>query len=196
MHSIKFKNNISKDNALSMVDLRSREPTISEDGEELTFEDVPDGKRLEQIFDMSDPSENFIHQIDYFTENDSRPKLLIIHGFGSCGVLQYNVIGRLLDKYRVTTIDMLGLGASGRPPFDLKNSLDCIDYYMYSIEAWMKTVGYKTEEYFLMGHSLGGYLSTLYSLKYPKKIKKLILFSPVGVPIRPDNKGYDAIVNS
>ena len=128
-----------------MVDLRSREPIVSEDGQELIFEDVPDGKKIEQIFDFSDPAENFIHQIDFFTENDNRPKLLIIHGFGSCGVLQYNVIGRLLPHFRVTTIDMLGLGASGRPPFDLRNSQDCIDYYMYSIESWMKTVDYKSE---------------------------------------------------
>jgi cardiolipin-specific phospholipase len=77
---------------------------------------------------------------------------------------------------------MLGLGCSGRPPFDLKNSQDCIDYYLYSIEAWMKTVNYKSEEYILMGHSLGGYLSIMFSLRYPANIKKLILFSPVGVP--------------
>jgi cardiolipin-specific phospholipase len=77
---------------------------------------------------------------------------------------------------------MLGLGCSGRPPFNLKNSLDCIDYYLYSIEAWMKTSNYNSEEFCLMGHSLGGYLSTMYALKYPRNVKKLILFSPVGVP--------------
>ena len=34
----------------------------------------------------------------------------------------------------------------------------------------------------LVGHSLGGYLSTCYALKYPEKVKQLILVSPVGFP--------------
>ena len=137
-----------------------------------------------------------MHQIEFFKENDSRPKLLIIHGFGSCGALQYAYIGHLIKRFRVTTIDLLGLGCSGRPPFDLKNSLDCIDYFLYSIEAWMKTTGYKSEEFYLMGHSLGGYLSAMYALKFPKKMIKLLLFSPVGIPPQPENKGLDALVEN
>ena len=34
-----------------------------------------------------------------------------------------------------------------------------------------------------MGHSLGAYLAISYALKYPENIEKLILFSPVGIPI-------------
>ena len=89
---------------------------------------------------------------------------------------------------------MLGLGSSGRPPFALENSQDCIDYYLYSIEAWMKTVNYKSEEFFLMGHSLGGYISIMYSLRYPVSIKKLILCSPVGVPKCPEEKKVENIL--
>ena len=37
----------------------------------------------------------------------------------------------------------------------------------------------------MCGHSLGGYVSTFYALRYPQNIKKLVLFSPVGIPPAP-----------
>jgi cardiolipin-specific phospholipase len=40
-------------------------------------------------------------------------------------------------------------------------------------------------EYYLAGHSLGGYLATVFALKYPQNIKKLLLLSPVGIPEKP-----------
>lgn len=41
------------------------------------------------------------------------------------------------------------------------------------------------EEFTLAGHSLGGYLSGQYALKYPDRLNGLILISPVGVPDAP-----------
>ena len=37
------------------------------------------------------------------------------------------------------------------------------------------------EKFTLMGHSLGGYLAVCYALKYPGRLDKLILASPVGI---------------
>lgn len=36
-----------------------------------------------------------------------------------------------------------------------------------------------------MGHSLGGYLATRYALKYPEHVQKLVLLSPMGLPVPP-----------
>jgi pimeloyl-ACP methyl ester carboxylesterase len=43
-------------------------------------------------------------------------------------------------------------------------------------------------EFVLAGHSLGGYLSANYTIKYPKHVKALILISPVGIPMLPSNE--------
>lgn len=96
----------------------------------------------------------------------------------------YWMIGYLRKYFRVTTLDLFGMGASGRPPFKLKTGKDSTQFMVDAIEAYIRTSGFReyNEEYYLAGHSLGGYLSTEFALKYPNQIKKLILLSPVGIP--------------
>jgi pimeloyl-ACP methyl ester carboxylesterase len=64
--------------------------------------------------------------MDYFIEGADewagKPKLLLVHGFGGCGVVFYRLIGHLRKSCRVTTIDLLGLAGSGRPSFSLKTA--------------------------------------------------------------------------
>jgi len=40
-------------------------------------------------------------------------------------------------------------------------------------------------EFYLVGHSYGGYLTGTYSSMYPQHIKKLILLSPLGLKFKP-----------
>jgi len=63
----------------------------------------------------------------------------MIHGFGGTGAIFYRMIGYLRKHFRVVTIDLLGMGGSGRPPFNHTSSRDCIEYFIGSIEAWMRT---------------------------------------------------------
>lgn len=57
------------------------------------------------------------------------------------------------------------------------------DFFVQSLEEWRKSVG--AETMCLVGHSLGGYLSAAYTLRYPDRVSKLILLSPAGIPINP-----------
>lgn len=42
-------------------------------------------------------------------------------------------------------------------------------------------------DFYLCGHSYGGYLSGTYAARYPQHIKKLLLLSPLGLKTRPEN---------
>ena len=42
----------------------------------------------------------------------------------------------------------------------------------------------------LVGHSLGGYLASAYTVRYPERVSGLILVSPAGVPRGPDYKKF------
>uniref|UniRef100_A0A2K5LT33 AB hydrolase-1 domain-containing protein n=2 Tax=Cercopithecinae TaxID=9528 RepID=A0A2K5LT33_CERAT len=47
------------------------------------------------------------------------------------------------------------------------------DEFVTSIETWQETMGIPSMT--LLGHSLGGFLATSYSIKYPDRVKHLIL---------------------
>jgi len=42
----------------------------------------------------------------------------------------------------------------------------------------------------LVGHSLGGYLASAYTVRYPERVSGLILVSPAGVPRGPEYKRF------
>jgi cardiolipin-specific phospholipase len=42
----------------------------------------------------------------------------------------------------------------------------------------------------LVGHSLGGYLASAYTVRYPERVSGLILVSPAGIPRGPEYKRF------
>lgn len=85
------------------------------------------------------------------------------------------------------------MGRSARVPFVVKAKRDDIDgrvreaetFFVESLEEWRQKMG--LEKMTLIGHSLGGYLSVVYALRYPTRVSKLILVSPAGVPRDPNS---------
>ncbi|KAJ7017559.1 hypothetical protein C8F04DRAFT_1333070 [Mycena alexandri] len=92
----------------------------------------------------------------------------------------------------VYAVDWLGKGRSARVPFTIKSQKKDIpgrvreaeSFFIDSLEAWRTKMQF--EKMTLIGHSLGGYLSVAYALKYPDRVNKLILLSPTGVPRDPN----------
>ena len=46
------------------------------------------------------------------------------------------------------------------------------------------------EKLVLVGHSLGGYLASAYTVRYPENVSSLILVSPAGIPRGPEWRHY------
>lgn len=92
----------------------------------------------------------------------------------------------------VYAVDWLGMGRSARVPFRIRAKRDDIServreaesFFVESLEEWRERTG--LEKMTLIGHSLGAYFSTVYALRYPQRVHKLILLSPAGVPHGPD----------
>ncbi|VEU23641.1 DEKNAAC104807 [Brettanomyces naardenensis] len=66
--------------------------------------------------------------------------------------------------------------------------------YIDSLEKWRMNNG--IERFDLMGHSFGGYMALAYALKYPSRVKRLVLVSPGGVersPFAVENPRYLAL---
>ena len=120
----------------------------------------------------------------YDKTNTTTTPLVLLHGYMNAAAYFYRNIVGLCDYYQsVYSVDMLGWGLSSRPSFhQLKNdSLETAEnLFVESLEAWRRK--HNIERMILCGHSMGGYVSVAYCERYPERVEKLILLSPIGVP--------------
>ncbi|KAI9099995.1 Alpha/Beta hydrolase protein [Phlyctochytrium arcticum] len=121
--------------------------------------------------------------------------LVMCHGYGAgLGFFYRNFAGLSeLPNWRIYAIDWLGMANSSRPPFpsvprgapDTQVVSDAEQFFVDSLEEWR--VANHIDKMTLMGHSLGGYLATAYATKFPDRVEKLVLVSPAGVGVKPDD---------
>lgn len=126
-------------------------------------------------------------------EEPPKNVLVMTHGYGAGIGFFYRNFGMIseLDGWRTYSIDWLGMANSGRPKFPKKNKNESVesvvqkteDFFIDSLEEWRKVN--KIDKFTLLGHSLGGYLSSCYAMKYPDRVEKLILVSPAGFGNQP-----------
>jgi cardiolipin-specific phospholipase len=117
--------------------------------------------------------------------------MVILHGYGAGLGFFYKNFEPLsrLPGWRLHALDLLGMGRSTRPPFrihakDHEGKIrEAEDWFIDALEEWR--IESKIDKFTLLGHSLGGYMATAYALKYPGRLKKLVLISPVGIPEDP-----------
>ncbi|KAJ1988123.1 hypothetical protein H4R33_002560 [Dimargaris cristalligena] len=64
------------------------------------------------------------------------------------------------------------------------------DFFIDALERWRLTMG--IPQMYLMAHSFGAYMAALYANRYPHRVERLVLLSPMGVS--PTPPGYDAWV--
>ena len=137
------------------------------------------------------------------TTGNNKPKstLVLSHGFGSgLGFYypNYDALAKIYD--RVISFDWLGMGSSSRDknisaPITTNCGTVCSsremtplkasEFFIDSLEELRNEL--KIKNFVLAGHSLGGYLSGRYALKYPEEIRGLVLISPVGIPSHPND---------
>jgi pimeloyl-ACP methyl ester carboxylesterase len=93
-----------------------------------------------------------------------KEKLVIIHGWG-VKKDQWNEALKYLNDFEVILLDIPGFDFELERPFNFDDYLNYLE----------KEINF--DQFYLLGHSFGGALAMLYALKYPEKIKKLILYN-------------------
>jgi len=105
--------------------------------------------------------------------------ILILHGWGASS-LSWKRVKELLDNLGFLTItpDLPGFGQEPEPAktWNIDNYVEWVNQFCLRNNL---------ESFILLGHSFGGRLAIKFAVKYPEKIKKLILFSAAGVTPRP-----------
>lgn len=115
--------------------------------------------------------------------------LVNLHGYMNAGAYFYRNLGALSSYFdNVYAVDMLGYGLSSRPPFDEVVASDTLqsadDFFVESLEAWRSMND--IDKMILSGHSFGGYVAVAYAERYPERVDRIILLSPLGVPDEKD----------
>lgn len=154
-------------------------------------ESIPLKSRQCQVF-KEDSSSFRVHGVrvrSSKTENDElesskQTPLVLLHGYMNGSAYFYrNLIGLSSVFQTVYSLDMLGWGLSSRPRFQKLTDTSVStteEFFVNSLEEWRKANG--LERMILAGHSMGGYMSVAYAERYPERVERLILASPVGVP--------------
>jgi len=131
------------------------------------------------------------------------PPIVWVHGAGSglgFGFRNYDALASLGGgaPRRVLGVDWLGAAGSSRPPYPYGGALRrpawtlpaasqvdaAIAFSVDALEAWRAALG--IEQFDLVAHSLGGYLATHYAMRHPRRVRRLVLVSPVGWTPKPE----------
>ncbi|XP_071445498.1 (Lyso)-N-acylphosphatidylethanolamine lipase isoform X1 [Hetaerina americana] len=113
-----------------------------------------------------------------------RVPLVLLHGLGSGSALWVLNFDALAVSRPVYAIDLLGFGRSSRPVFS-SDSVEAENQLVQSVEEWRREM--QLDSMILLGHSMGGFLAASYAIRYPQRIKHLILADPWGFPEKPDD---------
>jgi 4,5:9,10-diseco-3-hydroxy-5,9,17-trioxoandrosta-1(10),2-diene-4-oate hydrolase len=110
----------------------------------------------------------------YWTAGDKGPVLLLIHGFGASVEIWQHNIKSLVKFYKVYAIDLVGFGRTEKHEGPYTPSF-MVDFINDAITAL------NLEKVTLIGLSMGGGLSILYTLRFPYKVDKLVLVDSAGL---------------
>lgn len=92
----------------------------------------------------------------------------------------------------VLAVDLLGFGRSSRTKMAASSPAEAEAFFVDSLRQLFDKL--ELERVALVGHSLGGFLSAVFAMQNRARVEKLVLASPVGVPVRPAD--YDSKVQS
>ncbi|XP_073527225.1 (Lyso)-N-acylphosphatidylethanolamine lipase [Phyllobates terribilis] len=131
---------------------------------------------------VSLPDQNKIWTLTVSPELRDKTPLVMVHGFGGGVGLWIQNIDHLSTGRTLHAFDLLGFGRSSRPSFP-GDPVGAEEQFVSSIEQWRQEMG--INDMILLGHSLGGFLATSYSMRFPQRVKHLILVDPWGFPDLP-----------
>jgi pimeloyl-ACP methyl ester carboxylesterase len=125
---------------------------------------------------------NYIYYLKAGSEAD--PPLVLLHGYCAGSAVFYKIVGYLAEYFSVYCIDLLGMGRSSRPDAAFTTREQAEVFFSQSIDEFRMAVG--LEDFYMAGHSFGGYICGAYIIKHPEQIRAVCFISPAGMSAEPE----------
>jgi pimeloyl-ACP methyl ester carboxylesterase len=99
---------------------------------------------------------------------------LMLHGFLGDRTCWQPLIDRVSDQYCCISLDLLGFGTSGQPQiaYDVPTEVTFVEAVRSQLEI---------EQFYIVGHSFGGWVAAAYAIAYPERVLGLVLAAPAGI---------------
>jgi pimeloyl-ACP methyl ester carboxylesterase len=128
----------------------------------------------------------YVHLLRTQNLDPNKENFLLIHGFLSSSTHFLSILPYLLLKYNVFIPDTIGMGLSSRPQISFESPEQCENYFVEIIYILVKKIFFSQmydikNDFYIGGHSLGGFMVSHYILKYPMGIKKVLFLSAAGI---------------
>jgi pimeloyl-ACP methyl ester carboxylesterase len=107
-------------------------------------------------------------KISFTDTGKGYPNLVFLHGFLETKEVWIDWSSRIPSNYRIITIDLPGHGKS--EPIGYYHSMELMAEIVFGV---LKQIGIR--RYFLVGHSMGGYVCLAYASLFPEKLKAIAL---------------------
>jgi len=140
---------------------------------------VSDGRWLEinwadRIREVTITSDLGVNRVSYVDQGEG-PPILLVHGLGGSWRNWLENIPFLADEHRVVALDLPGFGLSPMPKGEISMAA-----YGDLVLRFADAVGLGPET-FLIGHSMGGFISTEAVTNDPGRFSRLSLISAAGI---------------
>lgn len=118
------------------------------------------------------------YQAAYWEEGTGIP-LIFLHGFLGESRAWLPIMSQL-GQYRCIALDLLGFGASAKPAlkYTIWHQVEFLQEFLQAI-AIDKSSNQSFDQYYLIGHSYGGWAAAAFALKHA--VKGLVLIAPAGI---------------
>lgn len=113
-------------------------------------------------------------KIGYIDTGAGEETLFLIHGLGSNAKGWSRNIPVLARNFRVIAVDLPGYGYSQKEDYPYG-----LEFYADVLTQMLDELGIDKATW--VGHSMGGQISIHAALKYPERVKNLILVAPAGI---------------
>jgi len=120
-------------------------------------------------------------QTVYFETQGDGPPVILIHGMGA-SLRQWDYLTPKLVAagFSAYALDLQGHGDSPKPKEAEQYHIDTL---FNQLNLWIEKLGLEKPA-ILIGHSFGGYLSLMYTLRNPEKVRSLVLADPFYSPFQ------------